>query len=79
MSASFKYGRGVYVEDQVTGVKGVIMARMDSLTGCNRYCVQPPLHEGKLVDAVWFDEHSLVVDTSKTRLTLDRESSQPPG
>lgn len=80
MAANFRFSRGTFVADVVTGVSGCIVSRLDSLTGCNRYCVQPPADkDGKYVGEVWVDEHSLVIDPSKTRLQLPRDAEQPPG
>lgn len=77
---TFLYQHGVYVEDRITGFKGVITARADYLTGCNQYFVKPPVDkEGKHVDGEWIDEHALKVDETKQRLTLDRHVDQPPG
>lgn len=78
--SNFKFHRGVYVIDKLTGFKGVISARTDSITGCNRYAVQPDVDkDGKYVDSYWIDEHSLEIDTTKQQLKLYREESQPPG
>lgn len=77
---SFLYHRGVYVEHQVTGFKGVITARADYLTGCNQYLVTPPVDkEGKIVESMWVDEYALKVDDTKQQLRLDRPVEQPPG
>jgi hypothetical protein len=77
---TFKYGRGVYVEDRVTGFRGAIVGRADYLTGCNQYLVMPPVGEdGKFVEGIWFDEMRLTVDVDRQRLVLDRDADQPPG
>jgi hypothetical protein len=77
---TFLYKQGVYVEDLVTGFKGVITGRSDYLTGCNQYLVRPPVDkEGKIVDGMWFDEHALKVDEGKQQLKLDRHVDQAPG
>jgi hypothetical protein len=77
---AFLYERGVWLKDLVTGFTGCVVARMDSLTGCNRYCLQPELDkDGKNQDALWIDEHSLQVDTTKQRVVLERRAEQPPG
>lgn len=80
---SFKFRRGEYLSDIITGFTGVVVARTDSLTGCNQYCLQPPLDkDGKHVEAAWVDEHSLQYDSSRIageRLSLERSNDQPPG
>ena len=77
---AFKYHRGVYVQDIVTGFRGCIVARTDSLTGCNRYWVLPKVGEdGKPVDGLWLDEHEIEVDTNKQQLVIPRDAAEPPG
>jgi hypothetical protein len=77
---AFKFYNGVYVIDRVTGLAGVIVARTDCLTGCNRYTIQAPLDkDGKVPELYFVDEHSLVVDETKQRLKLDRDANDPPG
>jgi hypothetical protein len=77
---SFMYHRGVHVIDRISGFKGVITCRMDSITGCNRYLVEPQVDkDGKKIEAWWLDEHCLEVDPDKQQLKLDRRVDQPPG
>lgn len=77
---AFKYNRGVYVEDIVTGFRGVIIVRQDHLTNCNCYYVKPQVDkDGKAVEGAWFDEHALKIDLTKLQLQLDQEAGQPPG
>jgi hypothetical protein len=58
---------------------------MDSITGCDRYCVQPPCNpedkEGKMPDAVWFDDQCLEYDPAKSgkKLDLQMRHDTPPG
>jgi hypothetical protein len=77
---AFLYERGVHAIDKITGFKGVIAARSDSLTGCNRYYLQPPADkDGKHIEGGWYDEHSLDIDTTKQQLVLTRTAAQAPG
>jgi hypothetical protein len=77
---TFLFHRGDQVIDKLTQFSGVIVERSDSLTGCNRYCVQPPVDkEGKWREGYWIDEHCLELDTSKKRVALERHVDQPPG
>lgn len=81
----FRFARGAYVKDLVTGLCGVVISRMDSITGCDRYCVQPPCDpkntEGKMPDAVWFDDQCLEYDPQNAGKKLDLQMRQgtPPG
>jgi hypothetical protein len=78
----FKFHRGDYLSDLITGLKGVVTSRCDSITGCNQYYLRPRVDkDGKLVDGVWCDEHSLEYDPAHLgeKLDLDRAQEQPPG
>lgn len=80
--ADFRYERGVHVTDLVTGFKGMIVSRADHITGCNRYCIQPPMDPKKpreVPDPIWIDEHALQVDPHYQQLRLHRSPDQPPG
>lgn len=75
----FKFKQGEYVRDLVTGFSGVITSRTDYISGCNRYCVQPPVGEdGKMLDWVAIDEPALE-RVEKTRLVLEQPEAAPPG
>jgi hypothetical protein len=51
---------GKRVTHALSGFTGVVIARTDWLYGCVRFGVQPEgLHEGKPIDAQWFDEAEL--------------------
>lgn len=51
---------GDLVKDKICGFTGIAVARTQWLTGCDRIYVQPrELHEGKPVEAQWFDETML--------------------
>ena len=79
----FRFQRGEYVRDKITGFAGAIMSRMDSITGCDRYCVQPvKLNEGKMLDALWFDDQCLELDPERVKEKIDlnpHRVDQPPG
>lgn len=53
---------GQEVEDIVSGLTGIAIARTEWLNGCTRICVQPKLDkDGKFVDSMDFDEPQLKV------------------
>lgn len=55
MSKAIKLGNKV--RDTITGFAGILIGRTEWMYGCNRIGIQPEgLHEGKPVDAEWFDE-----------------------
>ena len=75
----FKFKQGETVTDKVTGFAGIIVARVDYISGCNRYLVQPRVGtDGKLPDSVYIDEPALDrLDVA--RVTLDVPELAPPG
>lgn len=57
---------GDKVKDKVTGMEGIAVCRTEWVYGCVRFGVQSEtLHEGKPIDAVYFDEPQLVVLSTK--------------
>lgn len=67
----FLHSLGSYVIDQITGFKGIIVARQDHITNCNCYYVQPPVNEkGVVPEARYIDESALKIDASKGLLKL---------
>ena len=51
---------GDKVRDNITGFTGVATGRTEYLYGCVRICIEPAeLHDGKPVEALWFDEQRL--------------------
>ena len=63
----FKFGLGVKVKDIVTGFQGIVDYRVQYLTGCNRYGVQPTTldKDKKILKAEVFDENRLKCLKSK--------------
>lgn len=75
----FMFSLGDSVKDQITGYAGVIMARVQYLTGCNQYHVKPTeLRKGEMVAGEYIDENRLVSVGSKGRVVL-REPKQVGG
>lgn len=75
----FKIELGSKVEDQLTGFSGIATARVQYVTGCNQYLVQPRCGpNGEFVDSHWFDEHRLYVDTAVQPMVLDNKKDQGP-
>ena len=51
---------GSITKDQITGFKGMIIARCEYLTGCVQYLVtKTSIKSGDSPDGVWFDESRL--------------------
>jgi len=59
-TVKFKHDLGVKAKDKITGFKGILTARVDFLTGCNRYCLQPTkLQDGVPIEGIYFDEEQI--------------------
>lgn len=51
---------GKVVRDKVSGYEGVCTSRVEFMTGCVQYAIQPKVDkDGKLPDVVYFDEGRL--------------------
>lgn len=58
----FTHKLGQTAKDKITGFKGILTARCEFLTGCNRYCIQPTeLKDGKPIDSIYFDEAQIEI------------------
>ena len=70
----FKFECGDKVKDVVTGLQGVIMARIEYLTGCNQYAVtaQKLTKEGKRPDWEYIDENRLEKAGGKLKLPSEK-------
>lgn len=78
----FKFHRGEYLIDLVSGFSGVVTGRSDYLTGCNMYFLKPRVDaDGKVRDGIWFDEPALQYDPAhlNEKLDLGLAKEQPPG
>ena len=54
---------GSTVTDSISGFTGVVVGRVEYLTGCNQCLVQPKVgSDGKMADSHWFDEQRLKWD-----------------
>lgn len=49
---------GQKAEDKITGFYGTITGRSQFLTGCDQYCLAPPITPGanEIKQSEWFDE-----------------------
>lgn len=47
---------GKKAKDMITGFSGIIIGKIEYLTGCNQYGITPPINkEGATGDTQWFD------------------------
>ncbi|QKC83247.1 hypothetical protein [Mesorhizobium sp. NZP2077] len=67
---------GTTLRDIVTGFSGVVVGRVEYLTGCNQALLQPKVKEdGALTDSVWIDEQRLEAVSGVARVKLDNGTS----
>lgn len=71
MEPLFKYNLGDEVRDAISGFQGIVTARIDYITGCARYIVQPQTlgKDGEPHKSSTFDENTLeLVQAGKVKI-----------
>jgi hypothetical protein len=78
MPLPFKFEMGAELKDVVTGFQGVVTARVEWLTGCNQYRLQPQglTADGKIKEADQFDENR--VEQVSDGITLPGTNANNP-
>ena len=58
----FKFNLGDELKDEISGFKGIVVARIEYLTGCEQYQLQPRgLNKEKLPwTSKWFDVEQII-------------------
>lgn len=82
MEQLFKYNLGDEVKDAISGFQGIVTARIDYITGCARYIVQPQTlgKEGEPHKSSTFDENTLeLVQAGKVQIGNARKAQAEPG
>lgn len=69
---------GEVVEDELTGFKGVAVARIEYLNGCISVEIQPKAlgKDGTPIESKWFDEQRICMTSTAT---AGGPGSRPPG
>ncbi len=68
---------GNEVKDKITGFKGIIIGKVEYITGCDQYLIQPKCKkDGIKPEAVWFDVDRLQV-VSKKAITYGSKKNGP--
>jgi hypothetical protein len=62
---------GRTVRDKVTGFSGIVVGRVEYLTGCNQLLVQPKVLDGKMVESAWLDEQRCWTEDTIDALVID--------
>jgi hypothetical protein len=72
----FLYELGLTGKDKITGFTGVLTSRVQCLTGCNQYHLQPTeIKDNKYPSGVYFDEHRIeILPTPK--VTLEKSTPE---
>jgi len=47
---------GQKAKDKITGFEGILYGKASYLTGCDQYCLVPPIKDGEIKLSQWFDE-----------------------
>ncbi len=74
----FKFELGEGLKDVVTGFTGVVMARVEYLTGCDQYALSTTNlgKEGKRPDWEYFDENRLVKSGKSIKLPEEKDTKE---
>ena len=73
---------GDIVQDSITGFKGVAVAYIQYLNGCERISIQSKtLKDGKVVDTEWIDVQQLKIVTPINKVSKAKKelTGGPPG
>lgn len=59
----FELDLGLKVKDKITGFTGIITGRIQHITGCDQYCINPQRikDDGEPSKSCWFDEGRLEI------------------
>lgn len=52
---------GKKAKDKITGFEGIIIGKIQYLTGCDQYGIAPEAKDGKVNDTNWFDTGRVVI------------------
>lgn len=68
---------GKTATDRIIGFTGVIIGRVEYITGCNQLLVQPKAQEGtfKMPDSCWIDEQRCDINTTVETVSLQNGST----
>jgi len=62
LNHQFKFELGKQARDKVSGFTGIITARVNFLTGCDRYCLKPKIMaDGRSIESEYVDEGRIVI------------------
>lgn len=77
----FKFNLGQRAKDVVTGFSGVIMSRIQYMTGCNQYGICPTKldKEGKTIEWNYYDENRIVLAGKALKLPKAKGEKEVKG
>lgn len=70
---------GDKVKDVVTGLEGIVISRIEYITGCEQCGVSPPAKDGKILDAAYIDHTRLQVIGEAIVLPVQAHAMPPGG
>ena len=73
----FQFELGAFARDRVTGFEGVIIGRVEYLTGCVQYSVAPKAKNNEFKESQWFDESRLMSQAAKGEANPGGPQSSP--
>ena len=78
--SNFKFDLGLEAEDVITGFKGIIIYRVEYLTGCAQYGLQPKIKKGDkdIPESRQVDENRLRLTGKSVALPVDEVEEEAP-
>lgn len=70
---------GKKAKDKVTGFEGIIIGKIEYLTGCDQYGLTPPAKDGKCEPCQWFDHRRVEILGEGVSIEEVAETKDPGG
>lgn len=71
---------GKKAKDKVTGFEGIIIGKINYLTGCDQYGIVAPVKKGEATkSAEWFDVHRVLITGPGVKINQVSKKSDPGG
>ena len=75
----FKFNLGDEVESMVSGFKGIVVGRVQYLSGCLQYSVVARVQDDGKTPTMWIDEpHLKITEAGKVKVNLDPDAPGGP-
>lgn len=70
---------GVKAKDKITGFEGIVVSKIEYLTGCDQYDLLPKVKNGEFKDSKWFDVSRLEVTGKGIKIETVQYEDDPGG